>query len=776
MHWKHVTLLLLLIVAFMFACPGYAQDLNNPDTIRTAIVNVDAGDHFGVRVTMFNDEPVHALSLGFWWNDPDLTLDSVSFFHSKATHIATKPITIDNVNHNVLIGVVKIFESPIANGDSLLATMWFTAAPAAPDQFIEIDSGFIPPAGVWKFNIGPGFESFGPKYVEGKVIIGDPQPPPVFVLSDNVFDFEAFEGGSNPPSQTLDIVNGGGQHLVWTATKLATWLNFTPVTDTAPSNVVISVDISALSDGTYKDTIIFTDPNATNSPQKVAVNLDVIVPPPTIQLVPTSFEFVAQQDSANPQSQQLTINDIGAGTLQWAASNSKPWLTLSDYNGLANETIDLMVDITGMTYGTYWDTVVVSDPVASNNPQRAPVKLTIVSGFPIIGLSPSSFFVAATDGIDPYDRPMYIANTGGDLMGYTITSRFGRVTFSPNSGSVGSGDTNTSTVSFHSGALGYGLNYDTIKVTSPTALNSPQRIPVVIWKMELPPLLQVTPGTLTFNVFECYNWPPLSQKIITVNNAGAEYLNWTATKKSTWLTLSPTSGPNDASIFAGVNIAGLAPGSYFDTVVVSAQLSINEPETVFVFLNVSEQTATPVVGAADTTYEFIFKENEVGTAEQSVEIRNLVGGCMSWYIDETTLWLDVEPDSGEVPDQCWVGVNGFGLPLGKTSSTFQIMSDEATNDPVTLHVDLYIWTWGDCNCDGIIDIDDIVYIIMYLFADGPDPCPRSWVADVDCSHHVDIDDVVYLINAIFASGPPPCDSKAEPLYEPATHTFQDAVK
>jgi hypothetical protein len=63
---------------------------------------------------------------------------------------------------------------------------------------------------------------------------------------------------------------------------------------------------------------------------------------------------------------------------------------------------------------------------------------------------------------------------------------------------------------------------------------------------------------------------------------------------------------------------------------------------------------------------------------------------------------------------------------------------------------------GDADGNGDVDIDDAVYLISYIFSDGPAPYPLV-AADVDCSGDIDIDDVVYLINYIFADGNAPCD-------------------
>ena len=62
---------------------------------------------------------------------------------------------------------------------------------------------------------------------------------------------------------------------------------------------------------------------------------------------------------------------------------------------------------------------------------------------------------------------------------------------------------------------------------------------------------------------------------------------------------------------------------------------------------------------------------------------------------------------------------------------------------------------GDASSDGIVDIDDGVFVVEYIFAGGPEPDPYE-AGDPNCSGDIDIDDVVYLIAYIFNDGPPPC--------------------
>ena len=61
---------------------------------------------------------------------------------------------------------------------------------------------------------------------------------------------------------------------------------------------------------------------------------------------------------------------------------------------------------------------------------------------------------------------------------------------------------------------------------------------------------------------------------------------------------------------------------------------------------------------------------------------------------------------------------------------------------------------GDANGDKVIDIGDVVYLINYLFIQGPAPDPMG-LGDANCDRVVDIADIIYLLNYLFLSGPPP---------------------
>ena len=61
---------------------------------------------------------------------------------------------------------------------------------------------------------------------------------------------------------------------------------------------------------------------------------------------------------------------------------------------------------------------------------------------------------------------------------------------------------------------------------------------------------------------------------------------------------------------------------------------------------------------------------------------------------------------------------------------------------------------GDADSSGSVDVDDVVYLVNYIFTGGPAPNPY-YAGDADCSIEIDIDDVVCLIAYIFSGGNAP---------------------
>lgn len=76
------------------------------------------------------------------------------------------------------------------------------------------------------------------------------------------------------------------------------------------------------------------------------------------------------------------------------------------------------------------------------------------------------------------------------------------------------------------------------------------------------------------------------------------------------------------------------------------------------------------------------------------------------------------------------------------------------------HIYVAPYIRGDADGSGGVDIDDVVFLINFIFAGGEAPDPYE-AGDADCTGAIDIDDVVYVIAYIFSGGPEPGDPNGD---------------
>jgi hypothetical protein len=105
-------------------------------------------------------------------------------------------------------------------------------------------------------------------------------------------------GGSNPPTQTFQVRNSGSGTLNYQIAVDQGWMSVSPDSGTsggASRTHRVSINKAGLSVGTYRGTIIVSDPNASNSPQAISVTLRITTQPPpstdndvTLSVSPTS--------------------------------------------------------------------------------------------------------------------------------------------------------------------------------------------------------------------------------------------------------------------------------------------------------------------------------------------------------------------------------------------------------------------------------------------------------------------------------------------------------
>ena len=668
-----------------------------PDTVTAQSLNLAyPSSTFELEVYLYNDEELGGFNLPITWNSPDITCDSVSFVGSRIEYVTTKLYTIDNTAQRLQAGMIIFLEQFLQPGNGVIYTAYFTINPAADPQVILVDSTFYPPGGNFAVTLTNGFNVI-PQYNQGEIVYGEQEAPEIS-YAPPAFAFTGVEGGGNPPTQTLNISNSGTGTLEWTLSNNTGWLDLNPVSGTNTGAVDVDVDLTGVSAGTYRDTIVIAA-NSDNSPQRVPVILTVAAPPPTIQLAPTSFAFTIVQGDALA-SDQLTVTNTGGGTLNWTATNLTGWLTLTPGSGSGNGIITLNFDVAGVTAGTYHDTITVSDPAATNNPQKVPVLLTIEPPPPTIQLDPVAIAVTADEGSTPPSEQIAVTNVGGGTLDWSAINQTGWISLNPPSG-TGNG---TITLEFDLTGVTAGIYYDTIFVSDPAATNSPQYTVVTLTVEALPPTIHLDPTTITVTATEGTT-PPSEQ--ISITNTGGGTLNWTAGNFDSWMTVTPASGVGDGILTLDFDLTGLAPGTYVDTVSVSDPAATNPVAFTFVILHV-EAEAEPDIVISPTELHFNATEGGGNPLPKTFSITNIGGGSFNWTLNETAGWLELDDYSGSGDATITASIDITGLTQGIYTETIAISITGDANLPLAVEVSLTI---SDFALGMAVMIPDIQHVI-----------------------------------------------------------------
>jgi hypothetical protein len=218
---------------------------------------------------------------------------------------------------------------------------------------------------------------------------------PAITATPSSLTFTAINvGDSSTESKTFDVWNSGdaGSTLNWTASETATWFGIDVVSgsSTGPADkttVTVTLEnTSTLSAGSYSETVAISDPNASNDPQTVTVNLTVSSPP-VLNVSPLTITFTPiTQGESSAQTLSTFVWNSGGGTLSWNAVEGSSWFVIlpssGDSTGFADgDNIWVTLNNTSvLPVGTYTETITVSGQAGTlNSPQTITVNLTIVA-------------------------------------------------------------------------------------------------------------------------------------------------------------------------------------------------------------------------------------------------------------------------------------------------------------------------------------------------------------------------------------------------------------
>jgi photosystem II stability/assembly factor-like uncharacterized protein len=333
---------------------------------------------------------------------------------------------------------------------------------------------------------------------------------------------------------------------------------------------------------------------------------------------------------------------IYASTDEWeglyrSVNKGFTW-TKFNSGGPGSSTVALAFDGNGYLYfGSFFGTVYRT------------VKSTLGSNYgPQIAFNKTSFsFTADSSASPPPAQALSIQNLGKGILDWSAGNGTTWMKMTPATGLLAQGSSSPVTVGINTTALMPGLYQDTILVSSASADNSPQIIPVAYTVQALPRIVLNPPAM----VFEADSGTGRLEQSLTISNSEGGTLKWNIQNNQPWLTVAPDSGlGNDASVLVKIASTDLLPGVYQDTLRIlgvkseTGNNAVNSPQLVPVTFTVD--TAETQIVIDKETLLFIADSGRVIPTKQSFLIDNPGTGTIQWIAVKSQPWINISPDGG----------------------------------------------------------------------------------------------------------------------------------
>lgn len=193
--------------------------------------------------------------------------------------------------------------------------------------------------------------------------------------------FEAVQNGPNPDPKTILIAGAGNPFFSWTASANRPWIQLSQLSGMTDTTVSVAIDAAGftVAGSPYAGTITVAAPVMANSPRTVNVTVNVVYPPPRIEVTPTELSFRSFQDGANPPSQTVTIRNLEEGPLKWTAEPSAPWVLVNPSSADNARDVQIGARLDGLAprQTPYTATVAFTAENAVNNPVTLNVRLKV---------------------------------------------------------------------------------------------------------------------------------------------------------------------------------------------------------------------------------------------------------------------------------------------------------------------------------------------------------------------------------------------------------------
>jgi M6 family metalloprotease-like protein len=200
-------------------------------------------------------------------------------------------------------------------------------------------------------------------------------------------------GPFSPSSKVYTLQNTGGSSINWTASVTQTWVSLSSTSGTltagASTTVTVSINSNAnsLAPGSYSDTVSFT--NTTNGSGNTTrpVSLTVSTAPTGLTVTPADGLLSSGNSGGpfSPSSKVYTLQNTGGSSINWTASVTQTWVSLSSTSGTlaagASTTVTVSINSNANSLpanaNPYSDTVTFTNTTNGNGNTTRTVSLTI---------------------------------------------------------------------------------------------------------------------------------------------------------------------------------------------------------------------------------------------------------------------------------------------------------------------------------------------------------------------------------------------------------------
>lgn len=252
--------------------------------------------------------------------------------------------------------------------------------------------------------------------------------PPAIGLGSNMLTFTAVEYSTDPVPQSFQIWNssGGSLPLNWNITGAPPWLKLGAISgasdDSSDINTItVAPGISGFvaSGSPYSAVLSIAASNASNSPQTVAVTVNIVSQaPPEISTDPEAIDISVLYGSDTAGA--IKIFNTGGKMLNWVASDTASWISFNTYKGSAStekDTVAISFDTSSLSTenSPYSASIIIADADASNSPYTIPVTLNVL---PLN----ANYVTIATGQYTPYESNITNASMDVEMLQVEISA------------------------------------------------------------------------------------------------------------------------------------------------------------------------------------------------------------------------------------------------------------------------------------------------------------------------------------------------------------------